>query len=90
MGRDLLKSEGVVLQDGCGFKLTRGQPTIGRLLREVNSFSLVREEVMLQPLYRVMFSSTMFVWKLLPALMHVPKAGNLMMMDASNFAVHLM
>lgn len=89
MGRDLLKSEDVVVQDGCGFKLTRGQPTIGRLLTEVNSISFVREEVTLQPLCTVTFSSMMFVWKLLPALMYAPKAGSLMM-DASNFALHLM
>lgn len=88
MGSDLLKSKEVTLQDGCESELTRGQPTTGRLLREVNSFSFVREEFTPQPLCTATFSS-MFVWKLLPALMDEPKAGSLMM-DASNFALHLM
>lgn len=90
MDRNLLKSEEVILQDGCEFRLTRGQPpTTGRLLRAVNSFSFVREEVTLQSLCTATFSSMMFVGKLLPTLMYVPKAGSLMM-DDSNFALHLM
>lgn len=88
MGVDLLKPEEVFLQDDCELKLTRGQPTSGRLLREINSFSFVREEFTPQPLHTDTFSSV-FVWKLLPALMRVPNAGSLMM-DASNFALHLM
>lgn len=88
MGSDLLKSEDVTLQGGCESKLTRGQPTKGRLLREVNSFSFVREEFTPQPLCTATFTS-MFVWKLLPALMYEPKAGSLMM-DASIFDLHLM
>lgn len=49
MGSDLLKSEEVTLQNGCESKLARGQSTKGRLLREVNSFSFVREEFTLLP-----------------------------------------
>lgn len=46
----------LILQDGCELQLTRGQPTTGRLLREVNSFSFVREEFALQPLRTATFS----------------------------------
>lgn len=88
MGSDLLKSEEVTLQDGCESELARGQRTTGRLLREVNSFSFVREEFTVQPLCTATYSS-MFVWKLLPALIYESKAGSLMM-DASDFALHLL
>lgn len=57
----------LVLQDGCELKLSRGQPTPGRL-----------------PTF-----SSMFDWKLLPALMCDLNAGSLMR-DASVFALHLM
>lgn len=59
MGRSLLKPEEVFSGTDCELSLTRGQPTAGTLLREVNCFLFVSEVLTLQPLCTTMFSLMM-------------------------------